>query len=144
MMIHKVLMAVAAAGCLTVAVAASPTFATATAAGQTPTKTTNSGVYTAAQAERGKKLFSNSCTACHDTARFSGETFLESWNNKAMKELWDVASGTMPEDNPGSLKQQEYADILAYFLQLNEYPAGDAELAPGAAAMASIKVERKK
>jgi mono/diheme cytochrome c family protein len=133
-MMHRVLIGVAAAACVTTGVISA----------QAPTKTTNSGVFTAAQAERGKTLFSNSCTACHDTARFSGETFLESWNEKAMKEIWDVASGTMPEDNPGSLKQQEYADILAYFLQLNEYPAGDAELAPGAAAMASIKVERKR
>ena len=61
-----------------------------------------------------------------------------------MKEIWDVASGTMPEDNPGSLKQQEYGDILAYFLALNEYPAGDTELPGNAAAMAAIKVEKKK
>jgi mono/diheme cytochrome c family protein len=111
---------------------------------QAPTKTTNSGVYTAAQAERGKKLFSNSCTTCHDTARFSGASFSEAWDGKALKEIWDVASGTMPEDNPGSLKQQEYADIIAYFLSLNEYPAGDTELAPGAVPMGMIKVEKKK
>ena len=115
-----------------------------TAAAQAPTKSTNDGVYTAAQAERGKKTFSDKCTACHEPSRFSGETFYESWNNKALKEIWDVASGTMPEDNPGSLKQNEYADIIAYFLSLNEFPAGDAELQPGAAPMAAIKVEKKK
>ena len=114
------------------------------ASGQAPTKTTNSGVYTAAQAERGKKAFSEKCTTCHEPSRFAGDAFHESWDGKAMKELWDVASGTMPEDNPGSLKQEEYADILAYFLHLNEYPTGDAELQPGAAAMAAIKVEKKK
>ena len=112
--------------------------------GQAPTKTTNSGVYTAAQADRGKKTFSEKCTGCHEPSRFSGDTFNESWDGKAMKEIWDVASGTMPEDNPGSLKQQEYADILAYFLSLNEYPTGDAELQPGAAPMAAIKIEKKK
>jgi mono/diheme cytochrome c family protein len=111
--------------------------------GQAPAKTTNSGVYTAAQAERGKKTFEAKCTACHDTARFTGEIFFESWNNKTMKDIWDVASGTMPEDNPGSLKQNEYADILAYFLELNAFPAGDAELLPGAAPMATIKIEKK-
>jgi S-disulfanyl-L-cysteine oxidoreductase SoxD len=126
------------------ATAAGPAFATATTVEQAPQKTTNSGVYTAAQAERGKKVFSDKCTACHEPARFSGATFLESWNGKAMKELWDVASGTMPEDNPGSLKQQEYGDILAYFLALNEYPAGETELEGNGAAMANIKVEPKK
>ena len=110
---------------------------------QAPTKTTNSGVYTAAQAERGKQTFNEKCSGCHETSRFSGDSFLESWNNKTMKDIWDVASGTMPEDNPGSLKQQEYADILGYFLSLNEYPTGDAELQPGAAPMAAIKIEKK-
>jgi quinoprotein glucose dehydrogenase len=110
---------------------------------QAPTKSTNDGVYTAEQAERGKKLFNEKCSGCHETSRFSGASFHEEWDGKALKEIWDIASGTMPEDNPGSLKQQEYADILAYFLSLNEYATGDAELQPGAAPMAAIKVEKK-
>ena len=112
--------------------------------GQEPTKTTNSGVYTAAQAERGKKLFEAKCTACHDTARFTGDAFLDAWDGKPLKGVWDIASGTMPEDNPGSLQQQEYGDILAYFLNLNAFPTGDAELVGNAAAMATIKIEKKK
>lgn len=119
-------------------------FLAAAVSGQAPSKTTNDGVYTAAQAERGKKAFTTSCTTCHDTDRFSGASFAEAWTGKPLKEIWDVASGTMPEDNPGSLKQQEYADIIAYFLSLNQYPAGDAELAPGAVPMGMIKVEKKK
>jgi quinoprotein glucose dehydrogenase len=129
-------LALLGAGVLAAAVAAT--------SAQAPTKTTNDGVYTAAQADRGKTLFNEKCSGCHEPSRFSGEAFLESWNNKTMKDIWDVASGTMPEDNPGSLKQQEYADILGYFLSLNEYPAGEAELQPGAAPMAAIKVEKKK
>src|SRR6186997_1056490 len=93
--------------------------------GQAPTKTTNSGVYTAAQAERGKKLFDEKCSGCHEPSRFSGDSFHEAWDGKPLKEIWDIASGTMPEDNPGSLKQQEYADIIAHFLALNGYPTGD-------------------
>jgi mono/diheme cytochrome c family protein len=112
--------------------------------GQAPTKTTNSGVYTAAQAERGKKLFEAKCTACHDTARFTGDAFLDAWDGKPLKGVWDIASGTMPEDNPGSLQQQEYGDILAYFLSLNAFPTGDAELEGNATAMAAIKIEKKK
>ena len=111
--------------------------------GQAPAKTTNSGVYTAEQAERGKKLFEAKCTACHDTARFTGDTFLDPWAGKPLKDVWDIASGTMPEDNPGSLQQQEYGDILAYFLQLNAFPTGDTELKGDAGAMAAIKIEKK-
>ncbi len=116
----------------------------AVVSGQAPTKTTNSGVYTAAQAERGKKVFEAKCTACHDTARFTGDVFLDPWDGKPLKDVWDIASGTMPEDNPGSLPQQEYGDILAFFLHLNQFPAGDAELKGEAAAMATIKIEKKK
>jgi S-disulfanyl-L-cysteine oxidoreductase SoxD len=116
----------------------------AAVSGQTPSKTTNSGVYTAAQAERGKKVFEAKCTACHDTARFTGEAFIDPWAGKPLKDVWDIASGTMPEDNPGSLPQQDYGDIIAYFLQLNAFPAGDAELKGEAAAMATITIEKKK
>ena len=111
--------------------------------GQEPAKTTNSGVYTAAQAERGQKVFEAKCTTCHDTARFTGEMFIDPWAGKPLKDVWDIASGTMPEDNPGSLPQQDYADILAYFLHLNAFPTGDVELKGDAAAMAAIKIEKK-
>ena len=134
-MIQRVLIAAAIAG-YSIGVVAT--------AAQSPTKTTNDGVYTAAQAARGKTVFEAKCTACHEPSRFTGEAFFEAWDGKAMKEIWDVASGTMPEDNPGSLKQQEYGDILAYFLALNEFKAGDAELLGDAAAMAAIKVEKRK
>ena len=60
---------------ISAATVAGPAFATAAAGEQAPQKTTNSGVYTAAQAERGQKVFSDKCTACHEPARFSGETF---------------------------------------------------------------------
>lgn len=122
-----------------------PTFAMmATVGGQTPSKTTNSGVYTAAQAERGKKVFEAKCTACHDTARFTGEMFIDPWAGKPLKDVWDIASGTMPEDNPGSLPQQDYGDVIAYFLELNGFPAGDTELKGDANAMAAVMIEKKK
>ena len=35
---------------------------------------------------------------------------------------------TMPDDNPGGLPAQTYADIVAYMLELNDFPAGDSEL----------------
>jgi S-disulfanyl-L-cysteine oxidoreductase SoxD len=134
-MIQRVLIAVAIAG---------SSIGITLAAGQAPTKTTNDGVYTAAQADRGKKVFESKCTGCHEPSRFTGETFYEAFDGKAMKEIWDIASGTMPEDNPGSLKPQEYGDILAYFLALNEFKAGETELQGNASAMAAIKVEKKK
>ena len=111
---------------------------------QTPQRTTNSAVYTAAQAERGKQVFGEKCSACHDPARFTGDAFFDAFDGKVLKEVWDIASGTMPEDNPGSLKPQEYGDIIAYFLQLNAFATGDAELSGNAGTMANIKIEKPK
>ena len=129
-------------------VTAATTLAVATGAavlhGQAPQKTANDGVYSAAQAERGKTTFSEKCTTCHDPARFTGDAFFDAFNNKALKEVWDIASGTMPEDNPGSLKPQEYGDIMAYFLSLNAFPAGATELPGNGGAMANIKIEKPK
>jgi mono/diheme cytochrome c family protein len=144
-MMRSILFVTATALAMTLSVTAlsRPTFAMATVGAQAPTKTTNSGVYTAEQAERGKKVFEAKCTACHDTARFTGDVFLDPWAGKPLKDVWDIASGTMPEDNPGSLPQQEYGDIIAYFLHLNAFPAGDTELKGDATAMAAIKIEKK-
>ena len=105
-------------------------------------KSVNEGVYTAAQADRGAAVFKASCTACHDAARFTGDEFLAGWTGKSLHALFDQMSTTMPEDNPGSLKAQQYADVVAYFLQLNGYPAGKSELT-GAEAMKGITLDKK-
>jgi len=100
-------------------------------------RSVNDGVYTEPQAARGAKVFDTNCTACHDTGRFTGEDFLSAWTGKPLTELFEAVQ-TMPEDNPGSLKAQEYGDVVAFFLQLNKYPAGSDELKGDAEAMAGI------
>jgi S-disulfanyl-L-cysteine oxidoreductase SoxD len=104
-------------------------------------KTVNDSVYSEAQAARGQAIFEGTCTACHDTARFTGGDFMTAWTGKSMGELFKVVSTTMPEDNPGALKPQQYADVLAYFLKLNEFPAGSEELK--AETMNGIKIDKK-
>ncbi len=104
-------------------------------------KTVNDSVYSAAQAARGQAVFEGTCTACHDTARFTGGDFMTAWTGKSMGELFKVVSTTMPEDNPGALKPQQYVDVLAYFLKLNEFPAGSEELK--AETMNGIKIDKK-
>lgn len=104
----------------------------------------NDGVYTEAQAERGRRLFENHCTTCHDTGRFTGSGFVDVWAGQPLSALFEVMSTTMPEDNPGGLKVQEYADILSYFLKLNKYPSGAGELKGTADAMKAIQMEAPK
>ena len=107
------------------------------------TRSVNDGVYTTAQADRGAKLFDKTCTACHDTARFTGTEFTAAWTGRPLQGVFDAVN-TMPEDNPGSLQPQEYGDIVAFFLQLNQYPAGDSELKGGAEAMRAISMDARK
>jgi mono/diheme cytochrome c family protein len=109
----------------------------------TAEKTVNDGVYAAAQADRGHALFAASCSTCHDPSRFTGDDFLGSWTGKPLHALFELVSATMPEDNPGSLKPQQYADVISYFLRLNEFPAGADELKGTADAMRAIKIDKK-
>lgn len=46
----------------------------------------------------------------------------------------------MPDDNPGGLPEQTYADIVAYLLSLNDFPAGDSELPTSLEALMMMKM----
>jgi mono/diheme cytochrome c family protein len=107
-------------------------------------KSVNDGIYTAAQADRGAATFKTSCTACHEASRFTGDEFLAGWTGKPLHGLFEHMSATMPEDNPGSLKPQQYADVVAYFLRLNGYPAGKTELPGAADGLKAIAFDKKK
>ena len=80
------------------------------------------GVYTAAQADRGQALFRSKCASCHAPNRFTDDLFYTSFAGKPLWEMFDVISDSMPEDNPGSMKKEEYADVIAYLLKLNNFP----------------------
>ena len=112
--------------------------------GQSPSTSVNVGVYSAAQAERGRKTFESKCTTCHDSARFTGDDFVKQWAGQPLHTLFDLMRTTMPEDNPGSLQAQQYADVVSYFLQLNEYPAGADELKGTDELMRALKMEAPK
>lgn len=107
------------------------------------TKNASEGVYTKEQASRGLTLYDTSCASCHELGKFKGTEFTNTWADKPMTDL-HTAVTSMPMDAPGSMKPQEYADILAYFLSINGYPAGQAELEGTDAAIKAIKIDVKK
>jgi hypothetical protein len=45
----------------------------------------------------------------------------------------------MPQDDPGSLTPAQYADVVAYILQINGVTPGDRELPPDAAQLRSMQ-----
>jgi S-disulfanyl-L-cysteine oxidoreductase SoxD len=94
------------------------------------------GVYTETQAERGRAAYQQSCVSCHrDDLRgdntapsLVGESFLFLWGDMEVGELSGRIQKLMPPERPGSLPAQTYADIIAFILQKNAFPAGSAEL----------------
>ena len=100
-------------------------------------RTVNDGVYTTAQATRGRAAYRAQCAACHATNLFGGEMapglkgsgFVGGWSGATLWELADFTNATMPQDAPGRLTAQELNDVIAYILQENDYPAGSEELA---------------
>ena len=108
---------------------------------QEPT-TVKAGVYTADQADRGIALYKKKCASCHAPNRFTDDLFYTSFAGKPMWEMFDVISDSMPEDNPGSLKKEEYADVIAYLLKLNNFPAGESELPIDKDALSAILFEK--
>ena len=103
-------------------------------------KSVRDGVYTDVQADRGTKLFGQSCSGCHETDRFVGEQ-MKPWMGQTAYDLFTAVRLTMPEEKPGSLTRQEYADILAYIFKLNGFKAGSDELAGADEALKAIRIE---
>ena len=105
-----------------------------------PTRSVQDGVYTEEQARRGEQLIEDVCAACHMAGWFTG-TFLQSWAGTTVSALYEVISSTMPLDQPGALKRQQYADILAYIFELNGLPPGQEELGASKGALGEILIE---
>jgi mono/diheme cytochrome c family protein len=99
------------------------------------------GAYTPVQAASGKKLFTTHCVACHSdqpggssshgpAPSLLGKDFSFRWVDTSLADLFDVIRQTMPQAAPNSLSSQEYADVTAYLLQINAFPAGTTVLDP--------------
>lgn len=105
-------------------------------------KSVKTGVYTAAQAGRGEALFKTRCASCHTPGYFTDDNFYTNFAGKPLWELFDVVSDSMPEDDPGSLKKEEYADVISYLLKLNKFPSGDVDLPIDKDALSAILMEK--
>ena len=103
--------------------------------------TTAAASFSAAQAGRGRTVFDGACSSCHSTGDFRGNSFIYSWRQRTAWNLYRQVVETMPEDAPGSLRDEEYIDIVAYILELNGHDAGDGELAATEESLGQIPVD---
>jgi mono/diheme cytochrome c family protein len=110
------------------------------------------GVYTEAQAGRGKAAYGKSCASCHGNALegnntnppLTGDEFKGNWNGQTLDDLFEKVQTSMPGDNPGSLSRDQNADILAFVLKSNAFPAGAKDLPTDPAALQKIHFDATK
>jgi mono/diheme cytochrome c family protein len=115
-------------------------------------KTTWDGVFTEAQAKRGEAIYTESCAGCHgpdlaglDTApSLTGPDFNMDWADLPVDDLFERVRTTMPADNVGGLTREQYADVVAYVLSKDNFPAGASELPSDNAALKQIKFVAQK
>jgi mono/diheme cytochrome c family protein len=93
------------------------------------------GFYSVEQATRGRAAFRGICSECHSTSDFRGEDFESQWRRQTVWDFYRQLTRTMPEEDPGSLSDQVYTDVIAYILQLNDYSSGVEELVASRQAM---------
>ena len=90
---------------------------------------TTDGIYSEAQAARGRQVFEEICTECHVPADWTQPAFLERWEEASVFRLWYWIYGRMPHGNPGTLTREQVTDALTYIFELNGLPPGQNELA---------------
>ena len=101
---------------------------------------TAAGVYTSAQANRGEQTYYSICVSCHPKGTYTAPAFRAKWDGHLLSELFNYVSTQMPKEQPGTLEDQEYADVIAYLLKINGAPAGKTELPTEAKALKWIRI----
>jgi len=115
------------------------------------------GVFTQPQANRGQAVYPGACGMCHgrrlngapddpdmrSTPPLARATFLREWEGTSLATLFEYTRATMPENNPGSLTDEEYVDVIAYMLSVGGLPAGDDELRPDPQDLARAVIQQQ-
>ena len=92
------------------------------------------GVYTAAQAVRGRDQYETSCQRCHGAdltggagRSLTGDVFLRDWTGLTLDGLFERMQ-SMPPGGSAGLEAEAYVDIISYVLERNGFPEGGEEL----------------
>jgi len=122
----------------------------ASAIAQSPGPSAADGVYTAAQASRGKASYMVFCAGCHaddlagTNSGDSGAPPLK--HDRFMRgstagALYTKINRSMPQDAPGTLKDQDVLELVAFLLEANGFPAGLTDLPADVKALDLIRIE---
>ena len=108
-------------------------------------------MYTKEQAARGNELYTTHCQACHGeslegsgpASPLTGPVFTANWDGVSMGDMLERTKTSMPMSKPGSLSRQQIADVLAFVLSANKFPAGEVELPRQAELLNPISFSRQ-
>lgn len=116
--------------------------------GVEPAHTTWDSVFTDAQATHGDSLYKAQCVKCHlanlaggdDGSPLTGKDFNSDFEGATLDQLFDQVYSRMPPDNPKSIPRAQVADIVAYLLAQNKFPAGAKPLTESPDQLKDIKI----
>ena len=87
------------------------------------------------QVARGEEVWNAHCTRCHGPESDNPESppllnpgALKNYSTAAA--LFEYVQGSMPQDEPASLSNEQYWDVLAFLIDRQGIPSGDAPLGP--------------
>ena len=107
-------------------------------------RSTGQGVYSREQWMRGRDVYAGLCAGCHPAITHVGPIFTTSWAGKKLSDLFGFLRERMPKNEPGSLSEQEYVDVMSYMLRLNGMPAGVEDLPADSVALTKIRIDSSK
>jgi len=114
--------------------AAAPAAAPAAGAGSL------AGIFSQAQANRGRDQFRSMCAECHTVPEFSDPAFKAKWARRSVGDLYSFIHTNMPDSAPGILTEAQAVDLVAYILSLNGITPGSAQLPADAARLNGLSL----
>ena len=108
--------------------------------------------FSQSQVAAGSDLYDAHCQSCHANdlrsagpfPPLTGDAFFASWEGRQVSELLAYVAESMPLGAAGSLEADEYAAIVAYWLDRHGYDAGTSPLPGDPSAVAPAPVEDRR
>ena len=92
--------------------------------------------FTAAQVDAGRQAYVQHCMMCHgdklqgiaDAQKLVGKDFVDAWGHDTTKDLFSAVRVEMPQNDPASLSDEMYLNLVAFLLHANGAKTGAAPL----------------